>query len=191
MRGVKIGIIRTVRINCIAVAGKCHLPCPENYRKSAQRFCRWEILPNRPIGTVAKCAKDAENNSAPLVMVFNGARRRTLAVQAVHQNGSIDTSFDPPQFSLNSTFKWFPIIHSLVCTVHNTINVPDSLFCCRGPSAPSPHFSTSFYCLPRPSFSRYNSQKNSQLVKTTIFRSSLHNCPGKVNHTGNWAWGRK
>jgi hypothetical protein len=53
----------------------------------------------------SKCAKDAENISAPLVIVFIRARKRTLAVQAVHQNGSIDTSFDPHQFSLDSTFK--------------------------------------------------------------------------------------
>ncbi len=40
------------------------------------------------------------NVSAPLVMVCIEARKRTLARKTVHQNGigSIETSFDPPQF---------------------------------------------------------------------------------------------
>jgi hypothetical protein len=41
-------------------------------------------------------------------MVSIGALKRTLAGKTVHQNVSIDTSFgfDPPQFSLDSTFKF-------------------------------------------------------------------------------------
>ncbi len=54
---------------------------------------------------MSKCTKDAENVFALLVMVSIGALKRTLAGKTVHQNGLIDTSFDPPQFSLDSTFK--------------------------------------------------------------------------------------
>jgi hypothetical protein len=49
--------------------------------------------------------KDAENVYAPLVMVFIGARKRTLAGQTVYKNESTVTSFDPPLFSLDSSFK--------------------------------------------------------------------------------------
>ncbi len=52
---------------------------------------------------MSKCAKYAENVFALLVMVSIGALKRTLAGKTVYQNGSIDTSFDPPQFSLDST----------------------------------------------------------------------------------------
>jgi hypothetical protein len=38
-------------------------------------------------------------------MVSIGARKRALAGYSVYHNGSIDTSFDPPLFSLDSTFK--------------------------------------------------------------------------------------
>jgi hypothetical protein len=48
----------------------------------------------------SKCTKDAENVYAPLVMVSIGAGKRTLAGKTVYKNGSIDTSFDPPLFSL-------------------------------------------------------------------------------------------
>jgi hypothetical protein len=41
---------------------------------------------------VSKCAKDAENVFAPLVIVSIGARKRTLAGKTVHQNGSIDAT---------------------------------------------------------------------------------------------------
>jgi hypothetical protein len=53
----------------------------------------------------SKCTRVAENVYAPLVMVPIGARKRTLAGQTVYKNESIDTSFDPPLFSLDSTFK--------------------------------------------------------------------------------------
>jgi hypothetical protein len=53
----------------------------------------------------SKCPKDAENAYAPLVMVSIGARKRTLANKKVYKNGSIDTSFDPPLFPLDSIFK--------------------------------------------------------------------------------------
>jgi hypothetical protein len=59
------------------------------------------------VWTASKLAKDAQNVSAALVMVSIGTQKRTLAGKAFHQNGSIDTSFDPPQFSLDSTFKSF------------------------------------------------------------------------------------
>ncbi len=50
--------------------------------------------------------KDADNIFAPLMMVFIGALKRTLvAGKTVHQTESTDTSFDPPQFALDSTFK--------------------------------------------------------------------------------------
>jgi hypothetical protein len=42
---------------------------------------------------------------APLVMVSIGARKRSLAGQTAYKNGSIDTSFEPPLFSLDSTFN--------------------------------------------------------------------------------------
>jgi len=41
---------------------------------------------------VSKCAKDAENVFAPLVIVSIGARKRTLAGERVHQNGLIDAT---------------------------------------------------------------------------------------------------
>jgi hypothetical protein len=49
----------------------------------------------------SKCTKDAENIYAPLVMVSIEARKRTLAT--FYRNGSIDTSSDPPLFSLDCT----------------------------------------------------------------------------------------
>ncbi len=59
-------------------------------------FGRWEILQTQQVGTVSKCAKDAENVFAPLMMVsFMGALKRTLAGKTFHQTESIDTSFDP------------------------------------------------------------------------------------------------
>ncbi len=47
----------------------------------------------------------AENIYAPLVMVSIGGQKRTLTGKIAYQNGSIDTSFDPPLFSLDSTFN--------------------------------------------------------------------------------------
>ncbi len=47
----------------------------------------------------------AENVYAPLVMMSIWGRSRTLADKTVCQNGSIDTSFDPPLFSLDRTFQ--------------------------------------------------------------------------------------
>jgi hypothetical protein len=58
-----------------------------------------------PVGTVSKCAKVAENVYAPLVMVSIGGQKMTLSGETVYKNGSIDTSFDPPLFSLDSTCK--------------------------------------------------------------------------------------
>ncbi len=43
----------------------------------------------------SKCAKDADNVYAPLVMVSIGGRKRTLASKTVYQNVSIDTIYDP------------------------------------------------------------------------------------------------
>jgi hypothetical protein len=54
---------------------------------------------------VLKCASDADYFYTVLVMVSNGARKRTLAGKRVPQNGSIDTNFDPPEFPLDSTFN--------------------------------------------------------------------------------------
>jgi hypothetical protein len=45
---------------------------------------------------VSKSNKAAENVYFPLVMVFIGARQRTLAGNTVYPCGSIDTNFDPP-----------------------------------------------------------------------------------------------
>ncbi len=42
-------------------------------------------------------------------MVSIGALKRTLAGKTVNQNGSTDISFDPPQFSLDNTFKAQPL----------------------------------------------------------------------------------
>jgi hypothetical protein len=55
----------------------------------------------------SKCTKDAENVYAPLVNrdgVYLGPGN-TLAGQTFYNNGSIDTSFDPPLFLLDSTVK--------------------------------------------------------------------------------------
>ncbi len=52
------------------------------------------------VGKASKCTKDAENVYAPLVMVSIVARKRTLAGKAVYINGLLDTSPDPPPFSL-------------------------------------------------------------------------------------------
>jgi hypothetical protein len=49
--------------------------------------------------------KTLNNVFSLLLMVSIGALQRTLAGKTVHQNGSIDIGFDPPQFSLDSTFK--------------------------------------------------------------------------------------
>jgi hypothetical protein len=53
----------------------------------------------------SKCIKNAENVYAPFVMVSIGARKRTLAGNTVYKNGSIDTSFYPPLFSFENTFR--------------------------------------------------------------------------------------
>ncbi len=53
----------------------------------------------------SKCTKDPENVYAPLMMVSIGARKRTLAGKTVYNDGSIDGKFDPPLFSLDSTFN--------------------------------------------------------------------------------------
>jgi hypothetical protein len=51
-------------------------------------------------------SKDAENVNVPLMSAcVNGARKRTLAAKTVYHNGSIDTSFVPPLFSLDITFN--------------------------------------------------------------------------------------
>jgi hypothetical protein len=50
--------------------------------------------------------KDTENVYAPLVIVSILGRKRTLADTTVYQNGSIETSFDTPLFSFDSTFKF-------------------------------------------------------------------------------------
>ncbi len=62
-----------------------------------------------------KCTKDAENVYAPLVMVSIWGWKRTLGDKTFYQNGSIDTSFDPPLFSLDNTFivRLFPLFCSL------------------------------------------------------------------------------
>jgi hypothetical protein len=54
---------------------------------------------------LSKCTKGAENVYAPLVIVYIWGRKRTLVDKTVYQNRSIDPSFDPPLFSLDSTFK--------------------------------------------------------------------------------------
>jgi hypothetical protein len=41
-----------------------------------------------------------------LVMVSLGAWKMTFAGNTVYPCGSIDTNFDPPQFPLDSTFKF-------------------------------------------------------------------------------------
>jgi hypothetical protein len=61
------------------------------------------------------CSKDAENVYAPLVMVSIWGRKRTLSDYTVYQNGSIDTSFDPPLFSLDLTFKLVLIMTVVMC----------------------------------------------------------------------------
>jgi hypothetical protein len=42
----------------------------------------------------------------PLVIVSIGAQKETLAVQTAYKNGSINTTFDLPLFSLDRTFKF-------------------------------------------------------------------------------------
>jgi hypothetical protein len=74
-------------------------------RKSTKIFVRREILLTQLVGIVSKCTKDSENLFAPL-MVSIGGWKMTLAGKTVYQNGSIDTSFDPPSFSLDSAFKY-------------------------------------------------------------------------------------
>ncbi len=49
--------------------------------------------------------QDADNVYAPVVIVSIWDRKRILAGQRVYQNRSIDTSFDPPQFSIDITFQ--------------------------------------------------------------------------------------
>jgi hypothetical protein len=61
----------------------------------------------QPVGTVSKCTKDDENVYAFLVMVSILGRKETLVDKTVYQNGSFDTSFDPPLFSLDSIFNSF------------------------------------------------------------------------------------
>jgi hypothetical protein len=51
-----------------------------------------------------KCTKDAENVYAPLVMMSIRGPKRTLPGKRVHHK-RIDHSFDPPLFSLESTFN--------------------------------------------------------------------------------------
>ncbi len=65
------------------------------------------MLLTQQVCTASKFAKDAQNVFAALVMVSIGTQKRTLAGKTFHQNGSIDTSFDPHQFSLDNTFKSF------------------------------------------------------------------------------------
>jgi hypothetical protein len=59
---------------------------------------------NKKIFFLSKYTMDAKNVYAPLVMVSTWDRKRTLADKTIYQNGSIDTSFDPP-ISLDSTLK--------------------------------------------------------------------------------------
>jgi hypothetical protein len=47
----------------------------------------------------------AENVYATLVMVSGGGQKRTITGKIAYQNRSIDTSFNPPLFSLDSTFN--------------------------------------------------------------------------------------
>jgi hypothetical protein len=77
---------------------------PTNAVTENPRITIWPLLTQQVV-TVSKYTKDAENVFALLVMVSIGALKRTLAGKTFHQNGLIDTSFDPPQFSLDSTFK--------------------------------------------------------------------------------------
>jgi hypothetical protein len=72
--------------------------------------------------------KDTEKRYAPLVMVSTGAGKRTLAVQTVYKNGSIDTSFDPPLFSLDS----IPLNVLPQITVSTYIYIEYSLHCRHG-----------------------------------------------------------
>jgi hypothetical protein len=70
-------------------------------------------LLTQPVGMASKCNKDAENVYAPLVMVSIGAQKRTLAGKTVYQNRSIDTSFNPLPFSLDSTFNVYTETRSI------------------------------------------------------------------------------
>jgi hypothetical protein len=53
----------------------------------------------------SKSTKAAENVYETFVIVSIGAWYMTLAGNTVYTYGSIDTTFDPPQFLLDSTFK--------------------------------------------------------------------------------------
>ncbi len=60
------------------------------------------------LGQCQNVLKTLNNVFSLLLMVsVAGALKRTFAGKTitVHQNGSIDTGFDLPQFSLDSTFK--------------------------------------------------------------------------------------
>ena len=48
---------------------------------------------------------DAKTVYVALVMVSIWGRKMTLADKTVYPYGSVDTNFDPPWFSLDSTFK--------------------------------------------------------------------------------------
>ena len=65
------------------------------------------MLLTQPVGIASKSTKDAVNVYVPLVMVSLGAQERTLAGNTVYPYGSINTTFDPPPFSLDSTFKGY------------------------------------------------------------------------------------
>jgi|688.fasta_scaffold791504_1 hypothetical protein len=50
-------------------------------------------------------SQKTSNDYAPLVMVSIWGRKRTLPHKTVYQNGSIDTSFNPPLLLLDSTYN--------------------------------------------------------------------------------------
>jgi hypothetical protein len=54
----------------------------------------------------SKSSTAAKNVYTPLVMVSLGAWKTTLAGNTDFHCGSIDANFDPPQFRLDSTFKY-------------------------------------------------------------------------------------
>ncbi len=70
-----------------------------------QGTIQWELRRGHYYERSINVFRDAESVFALLVMVSIGALKRTLAGKTIHQNGSIDTSFGPPQFSLDSIIK--------------------------------------------------------------------------------------
>ena len=75
-------------------------------KENPQKYLAAEkILLTQPVGTASKCTKDAKTVYVALVMVSIWGRKMTLADKTVYRYGSVDTNFDPPWFSLDSTFK--------------------------------------------------------------------------------------